>query len=380
MFDAKSILEQLAKGGAPAAASQAQSQQGGGLADILGQLTGGGGQGGGGLGDLLGKLTQAAPQGGKASAAPTAGGGLEDILRNLLPDSAPSDQRSGQAGTGQDGGQGGGLGDILGKLQQQAGKAGEGAGGIADILSQVLGQATQGVKEGAGRISDATGAGAALNKATGGQSTDDLLAKLKDLIANNQLAAGAAAGGLGGLLVGSKTGRGVIGSAAKLGALALIGGLAYKAVQNYQNGKPLITGASALTSAAPDGTGFEPDAQTNESATLLIRTMIAAAAADGRIDENEKTKIIGSFEQMGGFNDEARAFVQAELSNPASADDLAGAVTSQQTAVQVYTAARIAIESDSAAEQDFLATLADRLGIDNKLAAHIDATARSAAA
>jgi uncharacterized membrane protein YebE (DUF533 family) len=72
--------------------------------------------------------------------------------------------------------------------------------------------------------------------------------------------------------------------------------------------------------------------------------------------------------------------VQAELSNPASADDLAGAVTSQQTAVQVYTAARIAIESDSAAEQDFLATLADRLGIDNKLAAHIDATARSAAA
>lgn len=373
MFDAKALLEQLAKGAAPAAAPQAS---GGGLADILGQLTGGGGQGGG-LADILGKLTQASPHAGHANAAPgagpSAGGGLEDILRKLIPANAPSSESDGPSS-------GGGLGDILGKLQQQLGQGGAGGGGsITDILGQVLGQATQGVKEGAGRISDATGAGAALNKATGGQSTDDLLAKLKELVANNQLAAGAAAGGLGGLLVGSKSGRGVVGSVVKLGALAMIGGLAYKAVQNYQAGKPLITGASALTSAAPDGTGFEPGAQTNESATLLIRTMIAAAAADGRIDEHEKTKIIGSFEQMGGFNDEARAFVQAELSNPASIDDLADAVTSKQGAVQVYTAARVAIETDSAAEQDFLASLADRLGIDNKLAAHIDATARSAA-
>lgn len=276
MFDAKALLEQLAKGAAPAAAPQSS---GGGLADILGQLTGGGGQGGG-LADILGKLTQAAPQAGHANAAPSQGGGLEDILRKLIPADAPSGQGAGQTG-------GGGLGDILGKLQQQIGQGGAGgSGSITDILGQVLGQATQGVKEGAGRISDATGAGAALNKATGGQTTDDLLAKLKDLVANNQLAAG----GLGGLLVGSKSGRGVIGSAAKLGALALIGGLAYKAVQNYQAGKPLITGASALTAPAPDGTGFEPDAQTNESATLLIRTMIAAAAADGRIDEHKRQR------------------------------------------------------------------------------------------
>lgn len=373
MFDAKSLLEQLAKGAAPAAAPQAS---GGGLADILGQLAqgaAGGGQGGGGLGglgDILGKLAQGATKPGQANVAPGTGGSLEDILRNLIP---------GNAAAGQTGGaQGGGLADILGKLQGQFGQTG-GAGGIGDLLGQVLGQATQGVKEGAGKFSDATGAGAALNKATGGQSTDDLLAQLKDLVANNQLAAGAAAGGLGGLLVGSKTGRGVIGSAVKLSALALIGGLAYKAVQNYQAGKPLISGASPLTNAAPDGTGFEPAAQTNESATLLIRTMIAAAAADGRIDDAEQAKIIASFEQMGGFNDEAKTFVRNELANPASADDLAAGVTSPEIAVQVYTAARVAIESDSAAEKDFLASLAGSLGIDAKLAAHIDATARSAA-
>jgi len=48
--------------------------------------------------------------------------------------------------------------------------------------------------------------------------------------------------------------------------------------------------------------------------------------------------------------------------------------------VQVYTAARIAIEADSSAEKNFLAGLAQRLNIDAKLAAHIDATARSAGA
>jgi uncharacterized membrane protein YebE (DUF533 family) len=383
MFDAKSLLEQLARGASSSSAPQASSGQGGGgLADILGQLVqGAGGQGGaagGGLADILGKLTQAAPQAGRANAAPdAAGGGLEDLLRNLIPaaNAAPG-QASGQSA----GSQSGGLGDILGKLQNQLGQGqgGGGGGGIADILSQVLGQATQGVKEGAGRVSEATGAGAAFNKATGGQSTDDLINQIKDLIANNQLAASAAAGGLGGLLVGSRTGRGVIGSAAKLGALALIGGLAYKAVQNYQSGKPLISGASPLTSAAPNGTGFEPAAHTNESATLLIRTMIAAAAADGRIDDNEQAKIIGSFEQMGGFNDEAKEFVRNELANPASAADLAASVSSSEVAVQVYTAARVAIEADSAAEKQFLASLAQNLGVDASLAAHIDATARSA--
>jgi uncharacterized membrane protein YebE (DUF533 family) len=350
MFDAKTLLEQLVKGADQPTGPQTQ---GGGLADILAQLIQEG-------------------QGARAGAGEK-GGSLDDILRNLLPSNAPADQSSG--------GQGGGLTDILGKLQQQVGQAdGEGTASLRDILGQILSQATQGVKEGAGRISEATGARDALTKATGGQSPEELIAKLMDLIANNQFAAGAAASALGGLLLGTSTGRGVIGSAAKLGALALIGGLAYKAVQNYQAGKPLLTGASALAEAAPRGSGFEPEAQTNESATLLIRTMIAAAAADGRIDEGEKTRIIGSFDQAGGFNADAQAFVQRELSSPATAAEIANAVTSKREAVQVYTAARLAIEVNSNAEQAFLANLADRLGIDQTLAAHIDATAKSAGA
>ena len=400
MFDAKSILESLVRGAAPQ--PQAQPQGGGGLGDILGQiLKGGGAQGGGqqgggqgGLGDILaeiGKMTnpKGAPTGQSAPAPSGSGqGGLADILAELqrqlgqgggAQSPAPGPRNASESPQGQ----GGGLGDILGQLKEQLGKAGgavtgPGGGGLADILGQVLAQATQGAREGAARIGEATGAKDALGRATGGQSTEDLLEKLRGLVRDNPAAATGAAGGLGGLVLGTKTGRAVAGSAARIGALALIGGLAYKAFQNYQAGRPLITGAAA-PEMAPNGSGFEPGAVTNESATLYIRAMIAAAAADGRIDATEQAKILGALKQAG-VDGEAEEFLANELNSPASTEDLAAAVTSPEEAIQLYTAARIAIEPDSGAEKQFLGALAGALGIDNKLAAHIEATTRSAAA
>jgi uncharacterized membrane protein YebE (DUF533 family) len=275
-----------------------------------------------------------------------------------------------------------GLGDILGNLQKQAsgaaGQAGLGGGNIMDILTKVLGQATEGVKDGAGRIGAATGATEALGKATGGQSADDMLAKLKELMAQNQFGTGAAAGGLGAIVLGTQAGRSAALGAAKIGALALIGGLAYKALLNYQNGRPLITGAHTVAEAAPQGSGFEPTAVTNESATLMIQAMIAAAAADGRVDQGEMEKIMGGFKQAG-LDAQAEEFLASELNNPASVEALAQACQSPEQAVQVYTAARLAITPDGGAETAFLAALADKLGVDNTLAAHIDAAARSAA-
>ena len=360
MFDAKSILEALVRGAAPQPQAAAQS--------------------GGGLGDILGQLTKMA---GGAGGAGGAAGGIEDMLRKMMPQQGSAPSQSAQAAPSEGGmGLPGGLGDILAKLQQQAagaaGGAGLGGGSLMDILGRVLGQATEGAREGAGKIGAATGATDALGKAMGGQSGDDILAKLKELVAQNQFGAGAAAGGLGAVVLGTHAGRSVAASAAKLGALALIGGLAYKAMLNYQNGKPLITGAHTLAEAAPQGSGFEPAAVTNESATLYIKAMIAAAAADGRIDEAEMAKIMGGLKQ-GGMDAHAEEFLAAELNNPASIDDLAEACESPEQAVQVYTAARIAITPDGGAEDAFLAALAGKLGVDAKLAAHIDAAARNAA-
>ena len=107
--------------------------------------------------------------------------------------------------------------------------------------------------------------------------------------------------------------------------------------------------------------------------------MIAAAAADGRIDSSEQAKILGGLKQAG-IDSEAEEFLANELNNPATPEDLIGAAQTPEQAVQVYTAARLAIEPDTQGEQAYLGALASGLGIDRDLAAHVDAAARSAAA
>lgn len=372
MFDAKSLLEMMVRGAAPQRPTPTGDA--------------------GGLGELLGQLGHAAP-GGKTGA-----GGLDDIVRQITGAAANLGQSASDAGgrsagsaaegpAGSGAGAGsvlGGLGDLLGRVQSGIGQAqGSGRGqdhgtppNIMDVLGQVLGQATSGVREGAGKMDAASGASEAIRKMTGGQSVEDLLAKFKELVAQNQFGAGAAAGGLGAVILGTETGRGIAANAAKLGALALIGGLAYKAYTNYQAGKPLITGADALAEAAPDGSGFEPDSVTNEAAILYIRAMIAAAAADGRVDPAEMANIVGHLKQAG-FDAAAEEFIAGELNAPATADELAASCIGTEQAVQVYTAARMAVTLDSPAEKAFLADLASKLAIAPDLAAHIEAAMKS---
>lgn len=354
MFDPKQLLEALTASAAkPASSTPGQ----GGLGDLLGQILGGANQ-------------QQRP----------------DVRHMAAEPQAPAQQ------------QGGGLGDllggVLGKLQGQQNApqqpadpsrpaAPGGLGGLGDILGNIFGQATQGVKEGAGRINDTTGAGQkvddVLRKLTGGQASGDMIAKVKELIGNNPMTAGAVLGGLGALVGGTKTGRSLAFDAAKVGGLVLIGGLAYKAWQNHQAGKPLISGRDAspqkLAVAAPDGSGFEEAAQTNENALVYLRAMIAAAAADGEIDEEEFKRITGNLEQLG-FNEGAREFLEQEFQQPATPEELAQAAGSPEVRAQVYTAARLSIEPDTVEEQTWLQALAGALEIDRNLKAQIDAAAR----
>ena len=270
-------------------------------------------------------------------------------------------------------GSGGGIADVIARVAQGGGQG----GGLMEALTGVLNQATQGLKDGANDSGLTNAASGAVTRVSGGQTPDDLVGRVKSIVAENQLAAGAVLGGLGGLLLGTKTGRELAGDAAQLGAAALIGGLAYKAYQNYKSGQPLIATGGPVQ-VAPTGSGFEPQAMSNDTAVRLIRAMIAAAAADGRIDDRESEKILAAFRQSGG-DKEAEAFLGREIASPASAAALAEGVRSETEALEVYTAARIAIEVDTDAEQNFLADLATRLRMDPALATQIDAAARRAA-
>lgn len=387
MFDAKSLLESIVRGAAPAGPSTSTPTQ---------QPNGGSS-----IGDILNEILRSAgsgtnPQGGSQS-APGGSGGVGDILNQISrtlsqgqaqsPGAAPS-----QAGA-QTGDAGADLGAILGQIREKLGQAGgsvSSSGGIGDILSRVLAQATQGVKEGSARIGQETGASDALGRLASDPQAGQLLGKLKDLIQNNPYASSAAAGGLGGLLLGTRTGRSVAANSAKLGALAMLGGLAYKALQNYEAGKPLLTGDDSVDKSGtpqaamspeppPAGSGFEPAAMTNDAAVHYLQAMIAAAFADGRIDPGEQEKIMGGLKQAG-LDGEAEAFLANELNDPPTVQELAQSVSTPQEAVQLYIAARIAVADDSPAEERFLASLANTLRLDPRLIAQIDATARQAAA
>lgn len=371
MFDAKSILESLVNGPKQPAGSAA-GKQGDPLSDLLGS-------GSGGIGDMLRNVL---PQ----SSSESAGGKQGDPLSDLLGKLGGGGTQSGNTSSGKDSGPLGGLGDILGKLgggqSESSGSTGTSSQkGLTDILGDLLNQATEGTKEGASKLDQATGASDKLGEIArqlSGRSPEELMSALKDLINNNKLGAGAALGGLGALILGTQTGRSIAISAAKLGALALIGGLAYKAYQNYQNGETAAQSGEGDIPPPPSGSGFEPDAVSNDDALLMVRTMIAAAAADGRIDANEQQRIMSNLQGSGELESGAEEFLAKELNAPASAADLASAVKSKEQAAQVYAAARIAVDPDTTGEKQFLRELADRLRIDAALAQHIDAAARSA--
>jgi len=82
--------------------------------------------------------------------------------------------------------------------------------------------------------------------------------------------------------------------------------------------------------------------------------------------------------EKGGLEGEAAAFLQQEFAHPASASDLVALATSPEQALQIYAAARLAIDPDTPAEKGFLADLARGLSIEPGLVAHVDAAARGA--
>ncbi|RMF74826.1 MAG: DUF533 domain-containing protein [Acidobacteria bacterium] len=100
-----------------------------------------------------------------------------------------------------------------------------------------------------------------------------------------------------------------------------------------------------------------------EDAELLVRAMIAAAAADGTVDEHERRRIVEHVHRAGG-DDADLARVAGWLARPPTIDELVRDVGGRAAlAPQVYAAACLAIDVDTPAERDYLARLAAALGL-----------------
>lgn len=220
-----------------------------------------------------------------------------------------------------------------------------------------------------------------------GQSPDQLLQKAKDVASQNPGLTQAALIGLAGLMLGRRKKGGVAGGLVKWGGLAVIGTLAYKAYQNRQAGKAggapdaQPSGghdgevpAAQLAPSIPETSRFHPISQTEDDALLFLRTMVAAAAADGHIDEGERSRIVKGLTEAG-VDPQASRWLEAEMAAPADIEELAATVNDPEKAAQVYAAARIAIDPDTMQEREFLNRLAEALDLDPPMRTQIDDTA-----
>jgi uncharacterized membrane protein YebE (DUF533 family) len=210
-------------------------------------------------------------------------------------------------------------------------------------------------------------------------SVRDKAGQAVQLAKDNPLASGAIAA----FLLGTGTGRSIGGSALKLGGLAVVGGLAYKAYQNYQAGKQPEQATSPEEQQLlppPEDNSFHPSQAPQgegEFALTLVRAMIAAAKADGHVDNEERQKIADKL-SLSGIGQEGEQFLLGELDKPLDLDELVALAQTDAQKVELYTASRLAIEPDSRVERGYLDMLAGRLKLPDALIDHVEATVSAA--
>ena len=218
------------------------------------------------------------------------------------------------------------------------------------------------------------------SKVPGTESTmRDKAGEVTQLAKDNPIATGA----LVAVLLGTRAGRQVTGTAVKVGGLAAVAGLAYKAWQNYKSGaEPTAEpGASQPELLPPPAdTGFDPvqaPQGEDEFALTLVRAMIAAAKADGHIDDEERSRIADRL-RLAGIGQDAQQFLLGELERPLDLDAIVASAVTEAQRVELYTASRLAIDPDTRAERGYLDLLAGRLQLPDALVDHVEATVSAA--
>jgi uncharacterized membrane protein YebE (DUF533 family) len=214
-----------------------------------------------------------------------------------------------------------GTADILGGLGKMLGSSG--GGGFEDILKNVLGGAS-------------TGKGSTNKLAMGGLGA----------------LAGAILGG------GKSSAKGAVGG----GTLAMLASLAFSALSKHSKTSPPQIPLGLLEPETP-----EQRQQLENDAELIVRAMINAAKADGKIDAVEMKNIIGKLAD-DGLTQEEQDFLVAEANRPSDLTSIITAATNRpDMAVQIYSASLLAIDNDTIAEKKYMQNLAKGLGLERPM-------------
>jgi uncharacterized membrane protein YebE (DUF533 family) len=193
-------------------------------------------------------------------------------------------------------------------------------------------------------------------------------------------AKGAAVGGVLGLLMGTKRGRGIGGTALKYGGVAALGALAWKAYQDHQARQPAAapaagSGAPASpTLAAPVSFAALPAPQQEAHSRAMLKALIAAAKADGHMDEREQGLVHAELQRIEA-DAATRQWVDAELRRPVEPAEVAAAAAGPEMAAEIYLASLLVVDQTSTMERAYLDALATELRLAPALKADLEARA-----
>lgn len=226
-----------------------------------------------------------------------------------------------------------------------------------DLLEQILSQGKALIAEGKTQSKDLTSKGKALAQ----KGEDVLVDKLgiEDTEVSREalrkgVGTGAAAGALA-LLLTSRSGR----KLATLGGLGALGVIAYKA---HKAGK--------MPKSVDEVVGLLTGPEADKRAEILLKAMVAAARADGRIDEEERA-ILDAYQ---GAN---QTELQAILDMPANPKAIGALATSDQLALEIYAVSCRIANGLNPKERAYLDNLAMAMRLDPEMAAKIETEIRT---
>ncbi|PYC37461.1 DUF533 domain-containing protein [Pseudomonas soli] len=237
----------------------------------------------------------------------------------------------------------------------------------SDLLEQLLraGQASQ------------------MQQGSGGRSSQDSLGGLGGLLGGLLGGGGTTAGGggLGGLLGGLLGGggsnaggstQGRSASGVNYAALASLGMMAFKAYQSWQRSQAAAPQQAVRTVDQLSG----PEAEDHSHA--ILRALIAAAKADGRIDPQEEQLIYAEIKRQTS-DPQLQQWLDEEVSKPLDAAEVAQSARDPAMAAEMYLASVMLVDDQQEAERAYLDELAGALQLDPALQVHLEQQAKGVA-
>jgi len=213
----------------------------------------------------------------------------------------------------------------------------------------------------------AKGVGGLMGKSSGGSSSTG--GGLGDLI-GGLMGGKSATNNSGNTQSGSITDMlgGLIGGGAAAGGLGgLLNSLSGNSSQSGEKTAPTDTTNDPLGNLLSKAFGADestPEPSEEEKAKIILKAMISAAKADGKLDDHEREQIT---KFVGDVTQEELAFIKSELDAPMDLDGLIQSIP-ENMAQEVYMMSLLAIDLDHQAEAEYLDKLARGLDINPETA------------